>query len=230
MVFISGYGESAESWNKVRHEIEQYGKVFTYNRLGIGSSDQATSEQCGKTIVLDLREILKKLGITPPYILVGHSIGGLYANLYGRLYPNEVIGAVLIEPTHPDHEARFKNFSPPFHVRFVNGCFDFIEKFFNQNRFNELVSFKTTVNQISSSGSFPNVPLTVISGTKKMLFEPNGLQELHLNNQRELVSISDKGKLIIANNSGHFPQTTQPGLVSEAIVELIDQVANENYC
>lgn len=229
MVLLSGYGESMESWAKVRHIIEKHGKVFTYNRLGIGGSDQATTAQCGKTVISDLRGILKELGIIPPYIIVGHSVGGLYASLYGQLYPSEVIGAILIEPTHPDHEARLKSISPPFHVRLVNGCYDFFEGIFNKNKFNEMRSFETTANQVKASGSFPDVPLAVITGNKKMPFEPDRLQELHLNNQREMASISGKGKLIIAKDSGHFPQTTQPKLVSEVIVKLINQVAHENH-
>ena len=172
---------------------------------------------------------MRKLGILPPYILVGHSIGGLYAGLYGQLYPNEVIGAILIEPTHPDHEARLKSIPLPFHVCFVNGCYDLFEKLFNKNKFSEMKSFETTANQVSSSGSFPDVPLTVIAGNKKMPFEPDNLQELHLNNQRELASISGKGEIIIAKDSGHFPQITQPEMVSEAIVQLTNQVADENY-
>jgi pimeloyl-ACP methyl ester carboxylesterase len=228
-ILLSGYGEPIESWKMVRHEIDQHGKVFTYNRLGTGGSDQPTSTQCGKTIISDLRAILEKLGIFPPYILVGHSIGGLYAALYGQLYPSEVLGAILIEPTHPDHEERFKKISPPFHVRFVNGYYDFFEKLFNKNTFNEMKSFEVTANQFSSSGSFPDVPLTVITGSKKMPFEPDNLRELHLSNQKELASISSKGKFIIAKDSGHFPQTTQPKLVSEAIVKLIKQVNHENH-
>lgn len=227
-VMLSGYDELLDTWDKIKPEIEKFGRVFTYNRLGVGGSDQATTAQCGKSVISDLRKILELLNIDPPYILVGHSIGGLYVNLFGRLHPNEVCGAVLLDATHPDHEDKLFKYKPPLHVRLVNGFYDVLEYFQNRNRYTELKSFGETAAQIDASGSFPNIQLSVVAGNKKMLFEPDGLRELHISNQKELASISCKGKLIVAKNSGHFPQVSEPELVSGVIVRLAKSLGNKN--
>ncbi|WP_286672160.1 alpha/beta fold hydrolase [Methylocystis iwaonis] len=66
--------------------------VFAYNRPGIGASAPATTPRDGVTVVEELRATLRAKGIAPPYVLVGHSIGGLYVQLYARRHPNEVAG------------------------------------------------------------------------------------------------------------------------------------------
>jgi len=223
-VMLSGYDELLDTWDKIKPEIEKYGRVFTYNRLGVGGSDQAITAQCGKSIISDLRKILELLNIDPPYILVGHSIGGLYVNLFGRLHPNEVCGAVLLDATHPNHEDKLLKYRPPLHVRLVNGFYDVLEYFQSRNRHTELKSFEESATQIEASGSFPNIPLSVVAGNKKMLFEPDGLRKLHISNQKELASISYRGKLIVAENSGHFPQISEPELVSRVILEVANSL------
>jgi pimeloyl-ACP methyl ester carboxylesterase len=75
--------------------------VFAYNRPGIGKSDKTDKPRDAEQIVEELRFYLKELKIRPPYVLVGHSSGGLYMQLYARKYPSEVAGLVLVDSTHP---------------------------------------------------------------------------------------------------------------------------------
>lgn len=66
--------------------------------MGVAGSDKPKENQDGINIVNTLREALTIVGFKPPFLLVGHSLGGLYANLYARLYPNEVEGIVFWNP------------------------------------------------------------------------------------------------------------------------------------
>ncbi|MFF2498849.1 alpha/beta fold hydrolase [Peribacillus sp. NPDC058075] len=75
---------------KILPAISETASVFSYNRFGVVGSDKPKESQDGKSMVNPLREALTTVGFEPPYLLVGHSLGGLYANLYARLYPNEV--------------------------------------------------------------------------------------------------------------------------------------------
>jgi pimeloyl-ACP methyl ester carboxylesterase len=102
VVFESGLSAHKESWNKVFPEIARTNTVFAYNRPGIGESPATARPRDGATIVEDLRALLASRNIRPPYILVGHSAGGLYMQLYARRYPAEVAGLVLVDPTHPE--------------------------------------------------------------------------------------------------------------------------------
>lgn len=101
IVFEAGLASYKESWGKVFQDMATTNAVFAYNRPGTGRSAATSRPRDGATIVADLRALLRNRGVKPPYVLVGHSAGGLYMQLYARLYPSEVAGLVLVDPTHP---------------------------------------------------------------------------------------------------------------------------------
>lgn len=95
IVLINGGSGPIEGWMKILPAISETSSVFSYNRFGVAGSDKPKEIQDGINIVNTLREALTIVGFEPPYLLVGHSLGGLYANLYSRLYPKEVAGIVF---------------------------------------------------------------------------------------------------------------------------------------
>lgn len=101
VVFEAGLGAHKESWRDVFQALSRTNAVFAYDRPGVGRSASTQRPRDGATIVEDLRALLRDRGIRPPYVLVGHSAGGLYMQLYARNYPGEVAGLVLVDPTHP---------------------------------------------------------------------------------------------------------------------------------
>jgi pimeloyl-ACP methyl ester carboxylesterase len=101
VIFESGMGAYKATWNKVFPVIASTNAVFAYDRPGVGRSTSTGRQRDGATIVEDLRALLKRRNLSPPYILVGHSTGGLYMQLFARRYPSEVVGLVLVDSTHP---------------------------------------------------------------------------------------------------------------------------------
>ncbi|MBS7702771.1 alpha/beta fold hydrolase [Chelatococcus asaccharovorans] len=101
IVLEAGMGAHKEYWRDVFVAMSSTNTVFAYNRPGIGRSAETTRPRDGATIVAELRALLRSRNLQPPYILVGHSVGGLYMQLYARRYPSEVAGLVLVDPTHP---------------------------------------------------------------------------------------------------------------------------------
>lgn len=101
VVFENGLGGRMEWWKEVLPQISNDTTTFTYNRPGYGNSDPVTTTRDGSHIVDELRALLRNKDIKPPYILVGHSIGGLYMQLYARRYPDEVSALILVDSTHP---------------------------------------------------------------------------------------------------------------------------------
>lgn len=101
VVFENGLGGRMEWWKKVLPEISNDTTTFSYNRPGYGNSDPPATPRDGLHIVDELRALLRDKGMKPPYILVGHSLGGLYMQLYARRYPEEVSVLILIDSTHP---------------------------------------------------------------------------------------------------------------------------------
>ncbi|MDX2289706.1 MAG: alpha/beta fold hydrolase [Hyphomicrobiaceae bacterium] len=102
VVFENGLGAHIEWWAKILPEVARESRIFAYNRPGTGASAVSSTPRDGGTIVEELRRTLRGTGIAPPYVLVGHSLGGLYMQLFARAYPQEVAGLVLVDSTHPE--------------------------------------------------------------------------------------------------------------------------------
>jgi pimeloyl-ACP methyl ester carboxylesterase len=94
----------ALAWVPVMQRTQGLSRVCAYSRAGILWSDPARGAFEPEEVVDDLRAALKAAGEAPPYVLVGHSRGGLYAIIQAGLYPGEVAGLVLVDSSHPDQE------------------------------------------------------------------------------------------------------------------------------
>lgn len=126
VVFDSGVTGETVGWALVQPAIAAHTRACSYDRAGTGFSDPGTRTGTSENIVDDLHRLLNAAAIAPPYILVGHSYGGMNVRLYKDHYPSEVVGMVLVDPSHEDwvervwklsalqrpHEKRFTDFEP----------------------------------------------------------------------------------------------------------------------
>ena len=85
IVLFSGAGLSLQGWEPLYPAIENMGTVLAWNRFGMQGSDPPVQRQTGTVVLASLRELLGYSGLNEPYVLVAHSLGGLFANLYARL-------------------------------------------------------------------------------------------------------------------------------------------------
>lgn len=101
VVFEAGSRNTIDKWGEVPERLARTASVFAYNRPGYGNSEAVTTPRDGRTIVEELRAALRFKGLRPPYVLVGHSLGGLYMQLFARAYPDEVKALVLVDALYP---------------------------------------------------------------------------------------------------------------------------------
>lgn len=101
VVFEGGSRSTIDKWGTVPALLAVDASVFVYNRPGYGNSAIATTPRDGRTIVDELRTTLRHKGLHPPYVLVGHSLGGLYMQLFARAYPDEVAALILVDSLYP---------------------------------------------------------------------------------------------------------------------------------
>jgi pimeloyl-ACP methyl ester carboxylesterase len=99
VVILHGAGDCSYSWMQIRKELAAFTRVITYDRAGMGSSESGPAPTASHT-VSELHAVLHKAGIPGPYILVGHSLGGLIARLYAVQHPADVAGLVFLDSTH----------------------------------------------------------------------------------------------------------------------------------
>lgn len=223
IVFLNGFRMQFETWDKVYPDFIPTNRMILFNRRGVGASSKAMEEQDGNAVIKDMRSLFLTLGLTPPYLLVGHSLGGIFANLYARVYPDEMAGVVFVDAPHPSEVAEQKNNRPPFIVEAINNGLKTIEKLCDKFKYSEDECIEKTIVQIEGVGRFPDIPIAVVSGAKKMPFVPEKAFEIHQGYQSKLLNMSLKSVQYICHESGHFPQITEPKKVIAAIRNTLNE-------
>lgn len=99
VVLESGLGAGIESWTRVQPSLSRSTQVVSYDQAGVGGSEPSPKPRTGRHIASELHTALKNAGLRPPYVLVGHSIGGPYIHVFANMYPTEVAGLVFVDPT-----------------------------------------------------------------------------------------------------------------------------------
>lgn len=102
VVLNNGTGEVSQSWARITPAVAATTRVCAYDRAGQGWSDDASHPQDGRAIATDLHALLNAAGEHGPYVLVGHSLGGVYAMTFAAQYPRDVAGMVLLDSSTPE--------------------------------------------------------------------------------------------------------------------------------
>ncbi len=106
VVLDAGMGGNCLEWSLIQPEIAKFGSVCSYDRAGNGWSDESPYPRTSMQIVEELHDLLTRAQIPGPYVLVGHSFGGVNVRLYASRYPDEVAGMVLVDASHEDQLQR----------------------------------------------------------------------------------------------------------------------------
>lgn len=102
VVFDAALGGSSISWSLVQPEVARFARACAYDRAGFGWSDPGPMPRTAGRIADELRTLLDRGGVIPPFVLVGHSFGGLVARIFARRYRPDMAGLVLVDPAHPE--------------------------------------------------------------------------------------------------------------------------------
>ena len=107
-------------WSRVQPDLAKVTRVCSYDRAGFGWSDAGPLPRSGQQMAEELRQLLTRAGISGPYLLVGHSLGGFIVRLYRQAHPNEVVGMVLVDAGHERQfeQEEFRKFTAPGKVVF----------------------------------------------------------------------------------------------------------------
>jgi pimeloyl-ACP methyl ester carboxylesterase len=227
IVLLNGAGVTLEGWRGLYPAIEQFGTVFAWNRFGVKGSDAPRLAQTGAVVVASLRELLAYAGLQPPYVLVAHSLGGLYANLFARLYPREISAVLFLEATHPNDQEVLKPRETQL-TRALTKVLSLPQWLFRANLHSEIRSVDRIVHEVTVAGPFPAIPVAVVSGGShppKWLMTP-AAQQARRSHQEDLARLSPNGEHVVAANSGHFPQLSEPDLVLDILGRLVKRSEN----
>lgn len=216
VVFESGLGGTMDWWAKVFPEISKNATAFAYNRPGYGKSDPVSTPRDGMHIVDELRTLLQSRNLKPPYVLVGHSLGGLYMQWYARRYPGEIAALVLVDSTHPDQvkgSGSVENWPAWARVAF-DATSSAVAK-------EELNALDQTGEQVMSQPVFAGKPVIVLSALQPMK-EKSALAD-DANAKRKAVASLYPGSRQIWVDSGHGIPLEKPEEVISAIRAVLPQ-------
>jgi pimeloyl-ACP methyl ester carboxylesterase len=102
VVFESGIAATNLNWFHIQQSVSGFAHTASYDRGGLGWSSPPLTARTPGNIAVELREMLERAGFKPPFILVGHSFGGLVMRRYASLFPEDVAGVVLVDPMRPE--------------------------------------------------------------------------------------------------------------------------------
>jgi pimeloyl-ACP methyl ester carboxylesterase len=106
-VLEAGMGSFSPNWYWVQEELAPTVRSVSYDRAGLGWSQPSRRPRDAQTIAMELRDALREAAIEPPYVLAGHSFGGMPVRTFADLYPELTAGLVLVDASHPDQWVRW---------------------------------------------------------------------------------------------------------------------------
>lgn len=118
VVLDSGLGCNCLDWSLVQPELSQSARVVSYDRAGYGWSEESPLPRTSHNIATELHTLLHNANVPGPYLLVGHSFGGLNLRMFAQEYPEEVAGIVLVDAAHEELLKKM----PPFPHTLLQKC------------------------------------------------------------------------------------------------------------
>lgn len=251
IILMSGYHDSSDVWNQtdvlglvgaaagppVMDALAQTHRVCAYDRPGTlryveglpltDRSSPVPQPRTAADIVAELHETLAVASVPGPYLLVGHSLGGLLVRLYGQTYPDQVGGIVFVDAFSPTVPTVFGDKWPIYRDQLLNPPTDQYPIPSLQSPDSEVVDLDASAQQVITGPALPAVPIVVLTKTESFagLTSVPGLpaeetNALYEQAQDDFVALAPGTPQLIATGSDHYIQFSQPDLVVAA-TELV---------
>jgi pimeloyl-ACP methyl ester carboxylesterase len=232
VMFESGIECGAASLANLAVAVQGFARTVIYDRAGLGQSDSAPIPRTAQDMADDLWALLTRAQIPGPYLLVGHSYGGLPLRLFATQHRREVAGMVLLDASYPDLAQRQLALlpppapgEPPALTRMRNELeTERIDPFYN----GEAIDLTASAAQVQASGRLGMLPLVVITAGMDEWeegFPPElarAQEEDWLAMQKGWAALSDNSVHVIATQSNHVIQECQPELMVAVIRRLVE--------
>jgi pimeloyl-ACP methyl ester carboxylesterase len=239
VILDTGLGGSSAGWYFVQPDVARFTRVCSYDRAGMGYSDPGPSPRTARRIASELAKLLDRSGIAGPVVLVGASIAGFNVRVFASDHPERAAGLVLVDASHEAdaHEVpRMARFVPLlstvgvfrlFGVSFgqrVESLPPSVRRYAQATSFraagyqaaaDEIIHIRETVSEVRSSRRKLTIPVVVVTGAR-------GADENWRQLQQDLTSLSERGCLMIARQSGHVVSVDQPEVVVDAIRRVVE--------
>jgi pimeloyl-ACP methyl ester carboxylesterase len=216
VVLEAGFGDTLDVWQTIQPRIAAHcARTFSYTRAGYLGSDPPDAARDAAAIVGELRDELQRRNVAPPYVLVGHSLGGLYMQYFARNFPAEVVGLVLIDSTHWQQGLKLDaTANTPYQARKA------ITLYMPLIMRHELSDSAAAGQEVNASPSATGIPTIVLSSTRGAADETAEQRAQAMTLQNEIAADFPGARHVFVARSGHYIQRDQPDVVIQAVREL----------
>jgi len=232
VILESGLEGDVVTWKAVHPEVAKFTRVCRYDRAGLAHSDYGPTPRDAELSAQDLHTLLTKANIAPPYILVGHSFGGLLIRRYAFNFPDDVVGMIFVDSLQEDWWDEALTLLPPassddparlasFRLYLTDGWRDPSGNF-------ETMDIPKVVEQVRQTGDFGDMPITVLTAEKFTVLNPGlppdlemALANLFHEEQGRLAALSTNGTQTVIQESGHNMPRENPQAIIDAIQKMV---------
>lgn len=247
VVFEAGATNALEAWGDVLAQVAASAPVVAYDRAGLGRSEWDGVTPRPRHVAARLRKLLQQIGVHPPYVLVGHSWGGMLARYFAGYHPTEVAGLVLVDPAPMVTRSLVDNLTPFNAVGAGRAGFDafwsaFAALFARSSPAirEEFAVFSGLLTEDLANRDLrpmSEIPLVVLAAGKYMPmpasvqlpYDPRAQFEADLRYRlgafQEWTLGSSRGTLVVAREAGHLVQRDDPALVVWAVRRVLSKIA-----
>jgi pimeloyl-ACP methyl ester carboxylesterase len=231
VIFESGLGDTFDAWAKIWPLAARFSTVVAYSRSGLGKSELGPRDHRAKSAVSELRDLLTRLQLKPPYVLVGRSYGGILVRLYTSLYPADVAGLVIVEGSHEQQVRRWGMLDPTYPAAFRDSFEAKLRELKPGAEADETLESLRIQEAGSLEGmkALPDIPIAVLTSMKvdpaaKFVNQTAQGHEAWRAMHEEWFRRSRNGLHIVTTRSGHQIQLEEPELVLQGIQFVLSRI------
>lgn len=242
IVFESGLGTPMGNWDKIIADSLNLGPMVTYDRPGIGASAAIEDVPTIKNVADRLIKLLNQIGLEPPYVLVGHSLGGVYVRGFAVYYPEMLAGLVIVDPgDFTETQANKRDYYEVlgWNDQQIDQYLAELEGKWQERRTGApdpiqresqvLRQLRTTDFKIIRTSPLPNIPVHILTGGKFSM--PANLKSDYFDDEvlfrskmkhrvarwTDVIQSVERGMIFYSGDAGHFVQWDDPDLVTASI-------------
>jgi pimeloyl-ACP methyl ester carboxylesterase len=216
VVFEAGNQTTLRTWTILRPLLDGDARVVAYDRPGLGQSAPCSRPETARRVAEELHEALLAAGLTPPYVVVGLSLGGPFVRVFTARYPTDVRGLVLIDPAHELFFERVRREIPESWAMMLR-----------DPGFATGPAIDSTWAQAAASDPLPEIPVVVLTRDDFSHDSP-AVAQLWTDVNRAWAARMPMARHVVVPHSGHLIHMDQPAVVADAVRDVLARARAPN--